>query len=133
MKDTTGSVYLAIRTENEEINLEWFNAYLTIKPTTFSKMFETGKTPVCTSWEYSSGNLTNPIYADEISKLISKLSNHTSEFLKLKSENPEFHFVLEVVIYLGNETPGLSFDSQTLEFLTTIGAEIDCDIYNGKS
>ncbi|MFP9100854.1 DUF4279 domain-containing protein [Flavobacterium sp. RHBU_24] len=132
MKDTTGYIYLAIKTENKSIDLEWFNSHLTIKPTTFSKMFEKGKIPVCTSWEYSSGNFTNPFYADEIAKLISKLSNHTSEFLKLKSENPEFHFVFEVVMYLGDETPGLSFDKQTLQFLNTIGAEIDCDIYNSK-
>ncbi|MFP9113020.1 DUF4279 domain-containing protein [Flavobacterium sp. RHBU_3] len=130
--DTTGYVYFAAKTENESIDLEWFNLRLSLLPTRFSKMFERGKTPVCTSWDYSSAKLINPIFGEEIDRLIAVLAQHKEEFLKLKTENPEICFVLEVVIYHGEETPGLSFSKEVLDFVHAVGAEIDCDIYNYK-
>ena len=132
MTETTGYTYFAIKTENESFELETFNKYLSIQPTRFQKMFERGKVPVCTIWEYSSGDLTNPYYFEEIEKLVAKLSEHKSEFLKLKSENPEVDFILEIVIKLGDETPGLHFSKETIQFVNDIDAVIDCDIYNSK-
>jgi hypothetical protein len=132
MKDTTGYTYFAIKTENEKFELEEFDKYLTVKPTRFQKMFEKGKVPFCTIWEYSTGNLTNPYFFEEIEKLIAKLNKHKFEFIKLKSENPEVEFVLEVVINLGDETPGLHFSKKAMEFVTEVGGVIDCDIYNNK-
>ena len=132
MIETTGYTYFAIKTENENFELETFNKYLTIQPTRFEKMFTRGKVPVCTIWEYSSGDLTNSYYFEEIGKLVAKLSEHKSEFLKLKSENPEVDFILEIVIKLGDETPGLHFSKEIIQFVNDIDAVIDCDIYNSK-
>jgi hypothetical protein len=132
MENTTGYSYFAIKTENEKFGLKEFDNYLTLKPTRFQKMLEKGKIPVCTIWEYSTGNLTNPYFFEEIEKLIAELEKHKREFVKLKTENPEMEFVLEVVINLGDETPGLHFSKKTLEFVTEVGGIIDCDIYNNK-
>jgi hypothetical protein len=132
MKDTTGYSYFTIKTENEKLGLDDFEKYLSIKPTRFQKMHERGKVPVCTIWEHSTGNLTNPNFFEEIEKLIDRLNDHKFEFIKMKSSNPEIEFVLEVVIYLGDETPGLHFSKKTVEFVTEVGGVIDCDIYNCK-
>lgn len=132
MINTTGHTYFAIKTDNEDFDLETFNNYLSIQPTRFEKMFTRGKVPACTIWEYSSGNLNNPNYFEELEKLVTKLSKHKSELLKLKSENTEIDFVLEVVIKLGDETPGLSFSKEIIQFVNDIDAIIDCDIYNSK-
>ncbi|WP_299890900.1 DUF4279 domain-containing protein [uncultured Lacinutrix sp.] len=132
MTDTKGYTYFAIKTENEKIGLDEFNSYLTIKPTEFKKMFENGKTPKCTTWELSSGKLINPYYFEEIEKLINELEKHRNELIGLKKQNPEFSFVLEVVIFLGDKTPGLHFSERTIRFINDIGGTIDCDIYNEK-
>ena len=120
MTDTKGYTYFAIKTENEKIGLSDFDTYLTLKPTEFKRKFENGKTPVCTTWELSSGKLTNPYYFKEIEKLIDKLENHKSELIGLKNKNPEFAYVLEVVIFLGDESPGLHFSERTIKFMNEI-------------
>ena len=132
MTNTKGYTYFAIKTENEKFGLSEFDSYLTIKPTDFKQKFENGKTPVCTIWEYSSGKLINPYYFKEIEKLISKLESHESELIELKRQNPEFEYVLEVVIFLGDESPGLNFSERTIKFMNKINGTIDCDIYNEK-
>jgi|TARA_R110002049_G_scaffold217206_2_gene388619 hypothetical protein len=132
MTNTKGYTYFAIKTENEKFSLSEFDSYLTIKPSHFKKKFENGKTPVCTTWELSSGKLTNPYYFEEIEKLIDKLEKHKTELIELKTKNPEFSFVLEVVIFLGDESPGLHFSKRTIQFMNEIKGEIDCDIYNEK-
>lgn len=132
MENTTGYAYFAIKTENEKFGLKEFENYIALKPTRFQKMLEKGNVPVCTIWEYSTGNLINPNFFKEIEKLVVELEKHKCEFKKLKIEHPEMEFVLEVVIYLGDETPGLNFNKKTLEFVAEVGAVIDCDIYNNK-
>jgi|JI7StandDraft_1071085.scaffolds.fasta_scaffold554702_1 hypothetical protein len=132
MKDTIGYSYFAIKTENEKLDVDEFEKYLSIKPTNFQKMMERRKSPVCTIWEYSTERLKNPYFFEEIEKLISKLNEHKLEFIKLKNDYSEIEFVLEVVIHLGDETPGLHFSKKALEFVTEIGGVIDCDIYNSK-
>ena len=132
MTNTEGYIYFAIKTENEEFGLTEFNSYLTIDPTDFKQKYQNRKVPKCTIWEYSSGKLKNPYYFEEIEKLVDKLENHKNELLKLKTENPEFHFVLQTVIFLGDETPGLSFSNRTIKFMNDLNGEIDCDIYNEK-
>ena len=132
MINTKGYTYFAIKTENENFGLSDFNSYLTIKPTDFKQKFENGKTPVCTIWEYCSGKLINPNYFKEIEKLIDKLENHKSELIRLKLRNPEFEYVLEVVIFLGDESPELYFSKRTVKFMNEINGTIDCDIYNEK-
>ena len=96
-------------------------------------MFERGKVPKCSIFEISSGELTNPLFYEEIENLIDKIEPHKSDFKKLKSDYPEIHMVLEVVIELGNETPALNFSNRTVELMAYLEADIDCDIYNRLS
>ena len=132
MTNTKGYTYFAIKTENEELGLDTFDKYLSIRPTQFQKMYEKGKIPVCTSWKYSSDDLTNPFFFEEIEKLIDKLEPHKEELIRLKTRYPEFKFVLVVVIFLGDESPGLNFSERTISFMNEVEGEIDCDIYNEK-
>ena len=132
MKDTKGYVYFVIKTENESFGIKEFESFLTIKPTEFNRMFEKGNSPVCTSWKFSSGNLTNPFYYQEIEKLMDSLEKHKDEFIKLKTEMSEFNFSLSIVMFLGDETPGLNFSKRTLSFMNELHGDIDCDIYNEK-
>lgn len=93
-------------------------------------MLTKGISPKCTSWIYSSGKLKNTDYSLETKKLISKLIDHQKEFINLKKNYPEFNFSLQIVIYLGTDSPVVHFDLNILNFLNNINAEIDCDIYN---
>ena len=130
--DTNGYVYFAIKTDNDKLDLEEFNNNLSISPTKFRKKFEDGAKPKCTIWEYSSEKLINPLYYEEIEKLIEKLESHKEEFKQLQLKSPEIVFVLQIVIYLGDETPALHFSNKTINFANYLGAKIDCDIYNIK-
>ncbi|MCO6148413.1 DUF4279 domain-containing protein [Flavobacterium sp. NRK1] len=132
MIDTTGYVYFAIKAEDSDFDLALFNSFLTIQPTHYQKKFEKGSVPVCTIWEYGTKKLANPFYFEAIEQLIDVLENHTLEFLRLKKDYPSVEYVLEVVIYLGDETPGLSFSNRTVKFINDVGGIIDCDIYNSK-
>lgn len=132
MTDTTGYVYFAIKTEDDHFDLATFNKYLTLKPTRFQKKFERGNVPVSTIWEYRMGNFTSSYYFEEIEKLIDVMEKHAHELMYLSEENPSISYVLEVVIYLGDETPGLHFSERAIKFINDIGGVIDCDIYNAK-
>ena len=129
MRDTKGYIYFAIKTDDANIDLLDFEEYLSIQPTKFEKMFQRGKVPKATSWNYYSENLVNPNYFEEIERLITILEVHADEFKKLKLKYPEMIFVLEVVIYMGKETPGLHFSKRTIKFINSMDAVIDCDIY----
>jgi hypothetical protein len=77
--------------------------------------------------------LTNPVYFEEVENLIDRLAPFKEEFKILKRENSNFHYVLEVVIFLGDETPGLNFSKKVLDFVQYVEGEIDRDIYNSYS
>lgn len=132
MIKTKGYTYFAIKTDDVDFDLSMFNTYLSIQPTNFTLMSQNGKVPKCTIWELSSGKLTNPFYFEEIEKLLDILEPHKLELLKLKQAHPKLTFVLQVVIFLGDETPGLHFSERTISFMNDFGGAIDCDIYNEK-
>lgn len=132
MVNTTGRCYFAIKTDIIGFGLEYFNKYLTISPTRFQEALSNGKNPKCTIWELSSEELINPSYCDEIENLISILNNHKAEFQKLKKENSEVEYVLQIIMYLGDETPALQINQDVLKFINDVGGFIDCDIYNSK-
>ena len=132
MVNTTGRCYFAIKTDIIGFGLENFNKYLTISPTRFQEALSNGKTPKCTIWELSSEELINPLYCDEIENLISILNKHKTEFKKLKKENSDIEYVLQIVMYLGDETPALNINQEVLKFINEIDGVIDCDIYNNK-
>jgi hypothetical protein len=132
MNNTTGYIYFYIKSENENHTLDFFNRYLTLKPTNFSQIGDKGNRPICTSWEFSSGELTSPIYHLEVTKLVKILNVHKEEFLKLKNKNKDIQMVLQVVIYLKEDSPQLYFNEEVIVFVHYLGADIDCDIFNNK-
>ena len=132
MVNTTGRCYFAIKTDIIGFGLENFNKYLTISPTRFQEALSNEKIPKCTIWELSSEELINPLYCDEIENLISILNKHKTEFKKLKKENSEIEYILQIVMYLGDETPALHINQEVLKFINEIDGVIDCDIYNNK-
>ena len=132
MNPTRGYIYFAIKTEDENLDLADFDKYLRVKSTKFDKMYSRGPVPKCTIWTYSTDELINPFYYEVIEGLINELLPYKDNFKTLKNEYADLHYVLEVVIYLGDETPGLNFSRAVLDFLDYVGAEIDCDIYNKK-
>lgn len=133
MINTTGYIYFAIKTENDSVDLDLFKRYIDLEPTKFQKMrSKNGIVPVCTSWNYSTDNLINPISYKVIENLIKELIPFKEGLINLKKDYPEFYFVLEVVLTIGDESPALSFNKDVLNFLNEIEAEIDCDLYNAK-
>lgn len=132
MTESRGYIYFAIKTENQNLDLADFDKYLRIKPTKFDKMYSRGGVPKSTNWIYSTDELINPILYDVLEGLIKDLAPHKDDFKRLKDEYPEIRYVLEVVIFLGDESPGLNFSRTALDFVGAVGAEIDCDIYNEK-
>ena len=132
MAKTKGYVYFTIVTEDKNLDISDFNKYISLKPTKFMKKYERGKIPKSTNWDYSSGDLVNPYYFEEIEKLIKILTPHTEEFKLFKLHNPTCVLRLVVVIFLGDETPGLNFSENTINFINDLGGSIDCDIYNRK-
>lgn len=132
MENTHGYIYFAIKSEDETLDRSSFDSILSIIPTRFEKKFQRGNVPVCTIWEFSSGELVNPIYSDEIESLVDELNLHRDEFLILKRNYPEVEFWLQVVMYLGDYAPALHFGEKVLKFCNDLGVKIDCDIYNDK-
>lgn len=132
MTDSRGYIYFAIKTENQNLDLADFDKFLGIKPTKFDKMYSRGRIPKSTNWLYSTDELVNPILLDLAEGLIKDLEPYKDDFKRLKNEYPEVSFVLEVVFFLGDESPGLHFSRTVLNFLSYVGAVIDCDIYNEK-
>lgn len=130
--NTTGKVYFAIKTENTDYNEQWFNQFLSLKATEFSQMRERGNVPKSTCWVFSSRDLVNADYSEEMIKLIKQLSVYEKEFINLKRTDADLSFVLQIVIHLGEETPALSFNLDVLSFVNKVGAIIDCDIYNNS-
>jgi len=129
MKDTTGKVYFAIKSEDERLELTQFEKYITLKPTRFEKMFARLTVPKCTIWKFGTPKLVNAHYFNEIESLMDVLVLHKQEFINFRNAFPEVELVLQVVIYVGDETPALHFSQRAIAFANAVGAPIDCDIY----
>jgi hypothetical protein len=129
MTPTTGYIYFAIKTEDPKITQEDFDKYISLKPTIFKNMHQRGQLPKATSWVYSTPKLTKPHCYEEIEKLISVLEPYKEELKHFKNSVPDAYLVLEVVLQMGDDTPGLNFSRRAITFINEVGAEIDCDIY----
>ena len=130
MTDTKGYIYFSITTEDESLSIKDFEKHISIQPTKFEKKFERGHVPKSTSWIFSTTELVNPYCYEEIEKLLTTLEPHKEEFKELKRQFSEVSMFLTVVLFLGDETPGLHFSKRVLNFVNELDAEIGCDIYN---
>ena len=131
MTETKTKIYFAIKTEDQNIDKGIIKQYISINPTEFELMYSRGKIPKCTIWEYSIPEFAHWDIHKELNILISKLEPCVEGFKRLKNER-DVNYVLQIVIYLGEETPALHFGSKVINFVSQIDAEIDCDMYNEK-
>jgi Domain of unknown function (DUF4279) len=81
------------------------------------------------SWEITTPKTDDPFLYPMIRGIVDRLIPIKDRLVAFKQEYPDLHYVLEVVLYQGDGTAGLSLDNDTLQFLAKIGAMIDCDIY----
>lgn len=131
MSQTRTKIYFAIKTEDKTIDQSIINQYISLEPTKFELMFARGKIPKCTIWEYAIPEFNHWDIETELNKLIAILEPCKSGFIELKNDR-DVSFVVQLVIYLGEETPFLHFSPIITNFVSEIGAEIDCDMYNEK-
>ncbi|MBA5792945.1 DUF4279 domain-containing protein [Flavobacterium sp. xlx-214] len=128
--DTKGKIYLAIKTDNPNYTIDWFHKNISLHPTEFNLMFERGNVPKSTSWIFSTGELINADYSEELIDLINKLSIYENQLIKLKNTYSDINFTLQIVIFLGSNNPSLNFNPFVISFINKLSANIDCDIYN---
>src|SRR5437870_3021123 len=107
--NTTGYLYLAITTEDESLTEDDFSQNLSLKATRFNKKNEKGNIPVETSWQFRSEHIVNTNYEDEVEQLIDKLYPYQLEFQNFKKKFTHVSFYLVVVIFCGEQSPGLNF------------------------
>jgi len=131
MTQTRTKIYFAIKTEVDGFDLNGFKQFLSLDPTKFELKNSRGAVPRCTIWQYSLPEILHLDLGEELSNLIVTLTPHIDEFKNLK-ENFDVHYMLQIVLYHGDESPALYFSSEVLEFIHSIKAEIDCDMYNEK-
>lgn len=131
MTQTRTRIYFSIKTEVDGFDLTRFNQFLTLSPTEFDIKHSRGAIPKCTSWNYVLPEIHHLDVDEELNKLVAKLTPHIDEFNKLK-EAVDVSFTLQVVLYHGEHAPALHFGSEVLAFVHSIGAVIDCDLYNEK-
>jgi hypothetical protein len=132
MVETEGYVYFAIKTEDESIEEETISGFLNLNATGFRKMYSSGKVPVCTIWEVSTGRTVNPDISSLISEVLNIVMPYKNKLLDLKNRHCDICYVLEIVISHGDNAAGFAIENDQLCFLSEIGANIDVDQYNYK-
>ena len=131
MAITYGYIYFGISTHEDGFTLDKFKEYLSLDPTSFKNKFENkGKSPTRYLWRLEEEQKNEPNIYEEISVLISKLIPHKQELIELKNAHSHLEFVLEVVLFCGENSPALGLDSNAIKFLNDVGAEFDVDMYN---
>ena len=131
MIQTRTKIYFAIKTEVDGFDLNGFKKFLSLDPTKFELKNSRGAIPKCTIWEYSLPEILHLDLGEELCNMIVTLSPHIEELKSLKA-NIDVSYTLQIVLYHGDESPALYFSSEVLEFINSIKAEIDCDMYNEK-
>lgn len=131
MTETRTKIYFAIKTDDKSVDENVIAKYININPTKFELMFSRGQIPKCTIWEYAIEEFTHLDIEQELYKLVSKIQPDKNGLMRLKNDW-DVTFVIQLVLYIGEETPVLHFGSQITKFVSDIDAEIDCDIYNEK-
>ena len=131
MTQTRTKIYFAINTEDQSVDDSTISKYINIPPTKFELMFARGHIPKCTIWEYALPEFTNWDIQTELNKIVSVMQPFKNGLIKLKEEY-DVSFVIQLVLYIGEETPSLHFGSSVTKFASEIEAEIDCDMYNEK-
>lgn len=129
MTQTRTKIYFAIKAEDENLDKNVIAKYMDIIPTKFEMMFARGNIPKCTIWEYALPEFTDWDIEQELNKLVNAMQPFKDGLIRLKKDY-DVNFVIQLVMYLGEETPSLHFGSVVTGFASEIEAEIDCDMYN---
>ncbi|PHR46230.1 MAG: hypothetical protein COA32_11800 [Fluviicola sp.] len=131
MSQTRTKIYFAIKSEDQNIDQKTIAQYIHLNPTKFELMYARGLIPKCTIWEYAIPEFTSWDIETELNELILKLSTYEEGLKRLKNDW-KVDFVIQIVLRIGEETPSLHFGSIVTDFVSKVGAQIDCDIYNEK-
>ncbi|HHN8460649.1 TPA: DUF4279 domain-containing protein [Morganella morganii] len=82
-----------------------------------------------TAWKLSTGDEVSHDINDQLDKVITLLDGKDNQLQSIKNQyNVRFIFSLIVKIENG-EKPGMYFNTEKLDFISKIGAEIDIDLY----
>lgn len=131
MVETEARVYFAIKTEDDLIEESTISNYIGLKPTNFSKMYSKGNIPKCTSWQISTDTIKNPCVHDMIVNILDVIYSCREKLIEFKRKY-QIEYVLEIVIYHGDDAQGFNFSNNHLLLLSEIGASVDVDQYNYK-
>ncbi len=131
MVETEARVYFAIKTEDVQIEEKTINNYIGLKPTNFCKMYSKGNIPKCTSWQISTDKIINPCVHDMIAEILDVIYSCREKLIEFKRKY-QIEYVLEIVIYHGDDAEGFNFSNKQLLLLSEIGASVDVDQYNYK-
>lgn len=132
MTETEGMVYFAIKTEDGSIQEDTIDGFLGLDPTKFTKMYSRGTKPKCTIWEISTDKVKDPNMSLLINDIIRAIRPFKDKLIKFKEAYNDVVYLLEIVIYHGDNAAGFSLENDQLLFLSEIGAVIDVDQYNYK-
>lgn len=80
-------------------------------------------------WKITTPKTDDPFLHPMIRGIMDRLLPIKERLVAFKRAYPDLRYTLEVVLYQGAGTAGLSLDNDTLLFLGAIGAMVDCDIY----
>lgn len=130
-----GEVYFALKGDHD-FDPDLITTRLGIDPSNVLRKAD--PTPKTTSWLLSSGKVVAEVvdvYAMS-SHLISQLSPLTEQIKRLMTElnlSAVLQVVLRITMDDAKPTPVIGFDSETIKFLSAVGAFIDVDTYRNNN
>lgn len=129
-----GEVYFALRGDSFEPEI--VTRALGIEPSRVSR--KASPVPKCSSWVLSSGEIVAEVidvYAMG-EAVIAKLSG-SAEAIRGAQKQHGLDATLQVVLTVSPDdslsTPAIGFSAESVQFLASVGASIDVDIYRGAS
>ena len=131
MENTVVKVEFAIY--GEEFNVEEMSEILKITPAKTwkkgDKIRKSERIHSDTCWMYSTGYEETLDVCTQLSKMM-LLFNEKKELLQELKKRFLLDYIIEIVIEIRDTyTPGICFDTDFINFVSDIGAEIDIDTY----
>jgi len=118
--------YFAIDSDSQT-EVDFFQ-WLGIEPDSFETI-ETIHGGWVKTWKITTPMTEDPYLHPMIRGIMDRLLPIKDRLIAFKRAYPDLHYKLQVVLWQGHGTAGLSLDNDTLLFLGEIGALLDCDIY----
>ncbi len=134
MNKNEGQVYFAF--DGKDFNPHEITNFLGIQPTKIRLKGElpSGKLPKYSSWILSTENIIDEYIdifdmATALVKILKPKINMINDVRKKFNVTTRLEVVLSFSIDEGTSTPAIGFESETIDFLGKVGANIDIDTY----